>query len=454
MTPASSRILIVEEDASLASALSEVLRLHGHHPFMAATIAEAMELLQEQLIDVALVDLMLGHGGPEQVVAQFVGILPEIPLIGMTAHGSVQDALAVLRAGGADYLTKPLDRQQLLESVDQVLERTAVRREQLRVRREVGEYLEGIIGASPPMCALHDRIGRVAPSSAPVLITGETGTGKELVARAVHRASGRCAFVPVNCGAIPAHLFESELFGHCRGAFTGADRDKPGLFEAADGGTLFLDEVGELPLPLQAKLLRTLELSEARRVGSLMPVKFDVRVIAATNRDLKAEVRAGRMREDLYWRLQVLHLELPPLRERTGDVRRLATFFLERQASRGRRRITLTEAAWYALETAPWHGNVRQLFNCLEQILIFSSAPIADVSDLPDGIRGQDVRSNIGSGEEPERGQSLAEVEREHILTVLGRCEGNRAHTARVLGIPRRTLYRRLAEYGVSRAIA
>jgi DNA-binding NtrC family response regulator len=298
------------------------------------------------------------------------------------------------------------------------------------------------------MLRLFERIGRVARSPAPVLITGETGTGKELVAEALHRASGREALVPVNCGAIPDHLLESELFGHVKGAFTGADRDKQGLFAAAHGGTLFLDEIAELPLPLQPKLLRVLESGEMRRVGEVAPQRVDVRLLAATHRDLAAAVEQGRFREDLLFRVNVLQLEVPPLRERATDIPLLAERFLERiTAGADGGELRFSAAALAALIAYPWPGNVRELLNVVQRAVVLTEGSEITPGDLPSAVA--EVAAAPARGRGPERELTLAEVEREHTLGVLRRCGGNKSRAAELLDIPRRTLYRRLQEYGV-----
>jgi DNA-binding NtrC family response regulator len=298
------------------------------------------------------------------------------------------------------------------------------------------------------MNQLLEQILKLGPLRAPVLITGETGVGKELIARAVHRASRRTTFVPLNCGAIPANLLESELFGHVRGAFTGADRDHVGLFEAADGGTIFLDEIGDMPLALQAKLLRVLQSGELRRVGAVEARTVEVRVLAATNRDLRAAIAEGTFREDLFYRINVLQLAVPPLRERTADIPLLAESFLTTIARREEQpEKQLTPAAAATLVVYPWPGNVRELQNVIERVAIFTDGSQIDVGDLPDHIRGSAPLSAIHQriGQE----LTLGELEREHILGVLQRMDGNRSRAAEVLGVPRRTLYRRLEEYGV-----
>lgn len=441
------RILLVEDDDSFRRALSEVLSSRGHHVIAAGGAAEAMELLQSESIDVVVTDLVMPGMRGERLLAEIQSTFSEIPVIVITAFGSVEGALELSRAGAADYLPKPFRTQALFDAVERVLEESRPHRERARARRGLGSHLDAIVGASRPMLRLFDRATRVARSPAPVLITGETGTGKELIARAVHRASGREPLIPVNCGALPDHLLESELFGHARGAFTGADQDKPGLFEAADGGTLFLDEIAELPLPLQPKLLRAIESGEVRRVGEVEPRRTDVRIIAASHR-IEAAVEEGTFREDLFWRLNVLHLELPALRERPTDVPLLVEEFLNVIGEReGRPGLKISPSALGAMTAFSWPGNVRQLLNVLERAVAFSDGAEIDLDDLPPDLH-RTGRSAAIVRSAADREATLAEVEREYILEVLRRAEGNKTRAAELLGIPRRTLYRRLDEYG------
>ncbi len=442
------RLLVVEDDDSFRTALTEVLGARGYDVSPAPDAAGALEVLQSESIDLVVTDLVMPGMRGGELLERVRSTFPGIPVVAITAFGSVEEALELTRAGAADYLTKPFRTSALFETVERVLEETRPLRERARIRRELGEHLEGLVGASRPMLRLFDRIGRVAPSPAPVLITGESGVGKELVARAVHRASGRGPFVPVNCGALPGHLLESELFGHVRGAFTGADRAKEGLFEAADGGTLLLDEIAELPTPLQPKLLRALEAGEIRRVGGVEPVTVDVRIIAATHRDIEALTAEGEFREDLFWRLNVLRLDVPPLRERVADIPLLAEAFLadvaDRDASLPRR---VSPAALAILVQFPWPGNVRQLFSVLERAVAFGDGAEIGPEDLPEEVRSGGRAATIVQ-ESAARDASLAEVERDYILEILHRTGGNKTRAAELLGIPRRTLYRRLEEYG------
>lgn len=455
-TRAPERILLVEDDPSLRHIMDEVLSAQGYDVRTAPDAAQALEVLQRESVDLVITDLRMPGMGGEALLAQVRTAFPDIPVIGITAFGSPEGAAALTRAGAADYLTKPFRTPALLAAIARVLDDTRERREQAGAHRRFGAHLKDIIGRSRPMLQLFERIGRVAVSPAPVLITGETGTGKELVALALHRASGRNAFVPVNCGAIPPNLLESELFGHARGAFTGADREKAGLFEIAHQGTLFLDEIAEMPLALQPKLLRVLQDGELRRVGDVAPRVVDVRIIAATHRNLAANVRAGTFREDLFFRVNVLRLDVPALRERPADIPLLAERFLERVTTREQRPpMSIAPPALAALVAHPWPGNVRELQNVIERTAIFAEQGEIGVADLPDEIRALTAStpaardgSSVISGA-ARRGLSLEELEREYILAVLERAGGNRTRAAELLGIPRRTLYRRLTEYGI-----
>ena len=445
-------LLVVDDDRSMRRTLVELLDAHGYATLGSSSAAEALEVLQTRPVDLVITDLRMPGMKGQELLAECREIFPEIPVIAITAFGSVQDAVALTRAGAAGYLEKPFATQALLDALEGALQEGAPARERARQRREHADVAAEIVGASPPMLELFHRIGRVAASPAPVLITGESGTGKELVARAVHQASGRGPFVTVNCGAIPDSLIESELFGHARGAFTGATREKAGLFEAASGGTLFLDEIGELPPPLQPKLLRAIETGEVRRVGEVKPRKIDSRIVAATHRELEAEVEDGRFREDLYWRLRVLHLDVPPLRSRPEDVPLLVQAFLDSAAGRmGGRRIDVDATAMAALGEHQWPGNVRQLYNVLESALTFASGPRITVEDLPGDIRrASGSREIVRSA--ADRGLTLGELERDYIFEMLRRAGGNKSKAAEMLGMPRRTLYRRLQDYADSDA--
>ena len=443
------RILLIDDDDSFRRTLTEVLAVHEYEVSGCPDAHHALETLQSETIDAVVTDIDMPGMKGDALLVQIRAAFPEIPVIAMTAFGSVEKAVELTRAGAADYLTKPFRTQALLDALRRVLDQTQAKREQARTRRALGKHLEGLVGVSRPMLRLFERIGRVAESPAPVLITGETGTGKDVVARAVHAASGRDPLVPLNCGAIPAHLIESELFGHKKGAFTGADRDSSGLFETADGGTLFLDEIGELPITLQPKLLRVLESGEVRRVGDTSFKRVDVRIVAATHRDLDAAVEAGEFREDLYWRINVLHLEIPALRERPTDVPLLVEHFLTRTGRCDDGELCVSPVALAALVEYSWPGNIRQLRSVIERAVAFSDHPEIKLDDLPEDVRNAAHSAQL-THSAAERKLTLAEVEREYILEVLRRSRGNKSQAAEWLDVPRRTLYRRLEEYGVA----
>jgi DNA-binding NtrC family response regulator len=442
------RILVVEDDGELRRTLEALLTGYGYRVVTSPDGREALRQLQREAVDLVVTDLRMPGIGGEALLEQVWATFPGLPVITMTAFGSVRDAVTLTRAGASDYLTKPLEIQPLLESIRRVLGESAPAREEARARQQHGSHLYGLIGRSSPMVHLREQIGRIGPSPAPLLITGETGTGKELVARAVHSASRLDPFVAINCGAIPTNLIESELFGYAKGAFTGADRERRGLIEEAHGGTLFLDEIGELPIGLQVKLLRVLQFGELRRLGDVKEYKVKVRVIAATHQDLDVAIRENRFRQDLFYRINVLRLEMPPLRECTSDIPLLANHFLAEVAKRERRPgLRLSHEVLELLLTHSWPGNVRELQNVIERSAVLSSGPVIELDDL-----SSELQASTPHHAETLVGQNLtvADLERRHILAVLERVGGNRSRAAELLGMPRRTLYRRLEEYGVT----
>jgi DNA-binding NtrC family response regulator len=440
------RILLLEGEPRLRRAVEAVLREGGFDVDSAPQLDGARELTTGEPVDLVIADCPAGCPH-EQWLSDVRAAVPAAPVIVLSEQISVERALTLTRAGAADCLSKPFSTEGLLRSVRRVLEHTRPMRERAQRTRSGGDHLQGLVGASRPMQRLSERIGRVADSPAPVLIRGETGSGKELVAQAVHRASNRAPFVPVNCGAIPDHLMESELFGHVKGAFTGADRDRAGLFQAADGGTLFLDEIGELPLALQPKLLRVIEYGEIRRVGATAPETVDVRILAATHRDLESAVKEGTFREDLFWRINVLILDVPPLRERPTDIPLLVEHFCsEVQSATGGPERCVSPAALATLIEFPWPGNVRQLRSVIHRALTFTDSSEIHLDDLPAELRlaGQSAhRVNDAA----DRQLPLEELEREYVLEVLRRTGGNKKKAAEWLGMPRRTLYRRLEAF-------
>jgi DNA-binding NtrC family response regulator len=434
-------IILVEDDRELRAFLAEALDDAGYTVGDFATADRACDYLAEgRRADAVITDLIMPGMRGHELLEQVRAIRPELNVIIITAFGAIDSAIALVKAGAYDYLTKPFGTDELLLTLERALEESRLRREVARLSSGAAATLPGFIGASRAIQEVYDLVHRAAVSSAPVMVTGESGTGKELVARAVHQLSGReGSFVAVNCAALPENLLESELFGYARGAFTGADREKPGLLETAHRGTLFLDEVTELPAALQPKLLRALEEGEVRRLGSTQPRRFDVRFVSATNRDVDQQVADGRFRDDLYWRLHVLHVHLPPLRDRAADIPLLAEHFLAGHA--------IQREAINLLGAYPWPGNVRELRNALERAVALARTGQVTVQDLPPRIReagGAVDRVTDAS----RRTLPLRELEREYILEVLRQTGGNKSRTAEILGLDRKTLYRKLEEYG------
>jgi DNA-binding NtrC family response regulator len=436
-------IILAEDDRELRTFLAEALDDAGYTVGDFPTADAALEYLSTGgRADAVITDLIMPGMRGHELLAAVRDRRPELNVIIITAFGAIDSAIALVKAGAYDYLTKPFGTDELLLTLERALEESRLKREVARLSRSADGPLPGFIGASRAMQEVYDLIRRAATASFPVLISGESGTGKELVARAVHSVSGRAgSFVAVNCAALPENLLESELFGHAKGAFTGADRDRPGLMEAAHGGTLFLDEVTELPATLQPKLLRALEEGEVRRLGSTQARRFDVRFVTATNRDLEQQVADGRFRDDLYWRLHVLHIHVPPLRERVADVPLLAEHFLAGRSA--------SHEAISLLTAYPWPGNVRELRNALERAGALARGRDITAVDLPPRIR------NAGGtpdrvADAARRSLSLRDLEREYILETLRQNDGNKSRTADILGLDRKTLYRKLEEYRLS----
>ena len=434
------RVLLVEDDRELRLFLEEILGEAGYRVTACPSADRALgHLAGEGDPDVVVTDLILPGMRGHDLLREVRRIRPELHVVVITAFGAIDSAIELVKAGAFDYLTKPFGTDEFLLTLDRALEDSRPRRERARATRAVVDAPPGFIGGSRAMQELFRLIQRAAPSTFPALITGESGTGKELVARALHAGSRRDPFVVVNCAALPEHLLESELFGHEKGAFSGADRENPGLFQAADGGTLFLDEVGELPTPLQPKLLRALENGEVRPVGSTRSRTVDVRVVTATNRNLEQEVEEGRFRADLFWRLNVVHLHVPALRERPADIPLLAEFFLGQRA--------ITPEAMAVLTAYPWPGNARELRNALERAATLSATEVIGVEDLPPRVR-ETGRAAALLGEASRRELSLRELERAYILQVLQQVGGNKSRAAEILELDRKTLYRKLEEWG------
>jgi DNA-binding NtrC family response regulator len=425
----------------------------GFEVIACASGAQAMRTLLRRPADLAMVDLRMPDVNGLDLLRQIRTAVPGCEVILMTAHAAVDSAVEAIKLGAREYLTKPFDFDRLRQVLVEIRLELERRAQVVALESQVARQLEycGMLGRSPQMQEVFSMIQRLAPHAKVVLVSGETGTGKELAARAFHQAGPRRAkpFVTINCSAVVDTLFESELFGHVRGAFTGAVESKPGMFEAAQGGTLFLDEIGELPQSVQAKLLRVLENGEVQRVGSLQSKRIDVSVIAATNRDLRAEVAAGRFRGDLFYRLNVVELTLPPLRDRREDIPYLTASFMRDCAQRMQKGVSgLTPGAERTLLGARWDGNVRELKNVIERACMLTDGTLVSERELA-GAFGPDLakvgRSRMADVPHREAGAApLDEIERAHILDVLRQVNGNRMAAARVLGISRRALYRRL----------
>ncbi len=450
MADTPGKILIVDDEAEMRALLRDILHERGFQVAVAGSGREALKLMTEAEYPVVLTDLRMKEMPGLELLAEIKREAPDTNVILMTAFGSVETAIEAMKQGAYDYLIKPVKNEELLRVTERAAREAALRREVNRLRREVlKDYsFHQILGKSKPMREVFDLIRRVANSPTNVLITGESGTGKELVAKALHYNSDRreAPFVAVNCAAIPEALLESELFGHVRGAFTDAKTDKRGLFEEATGGTLFLDEISELPLTLQAKLLRAIQEREIRRVGATRSVAVDVRLIAATNLNLTEEVKAKRFREDLFYRLNVIEIRLPALRERREDIPLLADAFFRKCAETRQKPLQgIAEPALALLVDYAWPGNVRELENVIERAVTLARGEKVMPDDLPPMIQGtRGVRQVIEEG--ADRVLPLQDVEKEYILRVLEKLGGNKYQAAQALGIDRKTLYRKLAE--------
>jgi DNA-binding NtrC family response regulator len=441
-------VLVVDDDAAMRQMLASLFRERGFGVGEAPSAVLALEKLRESDYGVVLSDIKMPGKTGIEMIGDLRRLRPETPVVLMTAFGSIDSAVEAMRAGAFDYVTKPFEPEAVLLTVERALERRALEEENRRLRRAVDRTgsLGELIGQSPAMRDIFALIRRVAHGRSSVLITGESGTGKELVARTLHFHGARAEkpFIPINCTAIPEGLLESELFGHVRGAFTGAHTSKRGLFERAHGGTLFLDEIGDMGLGLQSKLLRVLQDQEIRPVGGSQTVKVDVRIVAATNKELEVEIAAGRFREDLYYRLNVIPIHIPPLRERPEDIPALVDAFVRKHAG-GQRRV-VTQAAMEALVRRPWRGNARELENAIERALALSDAVEIGLEQLPFGQAAAADEADPGEGllrSAAERRITLRELEERYIEAILRLTGGNKVQAARILGIDRKTLYRR-----------
>ncbi len=452
-----STILVVDDDQAHRYMLRTMLREWGWQCVEADDGLTALAAVQKEVYDAVLMDVRMARMDGMEAFARIHALQPALPVVIMTAYSSVDDAVEVMKHGGHDYLTKPLDFDRLRLTLTRALAPQQAPDPQSSERGEKSPYpLRSIIGESPPMQELLEMISFVAPTEATILIAGESGTGKELVATALHTNSRRFAgpFVKVNCAALSESLLESELFGHERGAFTGADRRREGKFVQAHGGTLFLDEIGETTPAMQVKLLRVLQEHELQRVGGEETVKVDVRILTATNRDLEAEVKAGHFREDLYYRLNVVTMTVPPLRERRGDIPLLTRHFVRKFAEKNQRLVEAVTPQCLALLTSyDWPGNVRELENAIERGVILMRGEQLSEKSLPLSIQNwhkQGVAGGAGAGvADAALPASLQEAERLLILQTLKETEGNKSEAARRLGITRKTLHNKLQKYDV-----
>ena len=453
MNPA--HVLVVDDEVELLQALTRLLRKEGYRVSAAAQAMAAADLLaRHEDIAAVLCDLRLPGKSGLTLLEDVRRTRPRLPFVMLTAYGTVERAVEAMRAGASDFLVKPVRRETLLSTLQRALEHEALRVENEALRDEVlrlrAAQPQRLLGHAEGVRRVRQLAAQAARSDATLLITGESGTGKEVLAREIHALSRRHEgpFVPVHCAALAETLIESELFGHEAGAFTGAVRQHRGLFEAADKGTLFLDEVGEIPLSVQVKLLRVLQEGEVTRLGGTRPVRLDVRILAATHRDLRRLVAEGAFREDLYYRLHVVELTLPPLRERREDIPLLAEAFVHDLAPDPTRVPPLTRRAIAALSAGSWPGNVRELRNVLERALVLDRDGELDEDDLPAELRSRSTDApSSGAGFVVAPGMPLDEVERRHILQTLEAAQGDKARASAMLGIGRRTIYRKLDEY-------
>ena len=446
-----SKILIIDDEVQIRSLLARMLGLEGYEVCQAGDCKAAIRQLEIQQPDVALCDVFLPDGNGVDLVLNIKKTAPNVEVILLTAHGNIPDGVQAIKNGAFDYITKGDDNNKIIPLISRAVEKAKMNVRLEKLEKKVSQLysFDSILGESKVLKEAVMLAQKVSVTDVPVLLTGETGTGKEVFAQAIHYNSKRAKqnFVAVNCSSFSKELLESEMFGHKAGSFTGALKDKKGLFEEADNGTIFLDEIGEMAFELQAKLLRILETGEYIKIGDTKPIRVNVRVVAATNRNLPEEITAGRFREDLFYRLSVFQIHLPPLRERAGDVRILAKAFVKDFSVRLARPVTeITPAFLEALEQQPWKGNIRELRNVIERSLIVCESERLDVADLPLDIQNTHYEQ---SDETTPGSFELSAMERRHIARVLEYTKGNKTEAARLLKIGLTTLYRKIEEYGI-----
>jgi two-component system NtrC family response regulator len=450
-------ILIVDDEKNYLVVLEALLAPEGYEILTADNAPEALRLVREADLDLIITDVRMPGMNGMELLEECKRIKSELPVIVMTAYGTIEMAVEAMKMNAYDYITKPFQNEQLKLTVKKGLENYRLIKQNKFLRQALSDRFQhgNIIGKSKPMLKVYDLIDKVAQSRASVLITGPSGTGKELIAKAIHYSSTRKdrPFISINCGALTETLLESELFGHEKGAFTGAVAMKKGRFEVADSGTLFLDEVGEMPPPLQVKLLRVLQEMEFERVGGTKSIKVDVRVLSASNREIKEDVAQGKFREDLFYRLNVIQIEVPPLRERIDDIPLLVKHFIEKYGSdEGKSKIQLSPEVWKAIYTYTWPGNVRELENVIERAVVLNSGEVVTLDDLPEELAGTEAEFDVERFIPPNvpLSTALERIEERLIRRALRQCSNVQAHAANMLGITKSLMQHKIKKYNIT----
>ncbi len=450
MVKTQTSVLIVEDDDAVRRLCDDIVTSLGYLSMPAASLEEGRAILTKRKPHLVLLDLRLPDGDGADLLPEIKEKYPNTHVIIMTAYGTIRSAVEAIRRGAFDYLTKPFSTRDMMMLLREAAEKKVQKAGELPEESVLAsEGFHSLLGTSGGMQEIYRLILKIADVDSTVLIQGESGTGKELVARAIHATAATAGepFIPIDCNILNENVIESELFGHVKGAFTGASRDREGLFKVAGKGTVFLDEISDIPLEIQTKLLRAIQERDMKPVGSTKTVKFEARIVAATQRDLEAETKRGRFREDLFYRLNVIPISIPPLRYRKDDIPVLVQHFVRTFTMGKRPERTIADATMSALQAYDWPGNVRELENCIEQVVALSSSPVIDVEDLPVRItRREPVESEEGEGQTLQKAKPLRELEQEAILAALRETRGNRRQAARLLGIAESTLYAKLKE--------